>query len=151
MSQAKATSYSASLNQSTIYTQHLSTRPTLHICSHSTTYATCHPWSCPNYIANMVWYSPMRLMLVMVNCQITLFEFSQYVVHNSLQLMFCNMLDGFLECNAYDQINIFVWCDYSTFKELVISDVAGLAQWPSDCGQTQLRGIPATSIAWLVL
>jgi hypothetical protein len=29
--------------------------------------------------------------------------------------------------------------------------VAGLAQWPSDCGQTQLRGIPATSIAWLVL
>jgi hypothetical protein len=86
-------------------------------------------------------------MLVMVNCQITLFEFSQYIVHNSLQLMFCNMLDGFLECNAYEQINIFVWCDYSTFKELVISDVAGLAQWPSDCGQTQLRGIPATYIA----
>jgi hypothetical protein len=76
-----------------------------------------------------------------------IFEFSQYTVHNSLQTMFCNMMDGFLECNAYEQIKIFVWCDYSTFKELVISDVAGLAQWPSDCGQTQLRGIPATSIA----
>jgi hypothetical protein len=74
-------------------------------------------------------------------------EFSQFTVHNSLEPMFCNILDSFLECNTYDQISIFVWRDYSTFKELVISDAAGLAQWPSDCGQTQLREIPATSIA----